>query len=338
MILSGLCGCDRSRGRGYHGATDGGTMKLYDYPDFSAANPWQHKTIDTAAPMPVVRSSQWPPPADCPLVHVGWEDWLMRGTRTETEADQRAGAILDSLDVCRRRGQRILWTVHNLTSHWLPWKAAEQRLRAGIGERAAVVFLMAEKHRPLVPFVPPDKIVVVPHYAEENRYVVHREAPTVRPRFFKYGAPRGGLADSVLQAILNSPRFDKFVSDKRLSKEVVDDRNVMVKRRFTPEESLLYAALAHFTLFIRSPVLNSGVFTYCCASRLAVFHTADAVQHLDVPPGLDAWRIDPASFTIDQIAHALATQRHADANLTDWIADRAPGRVSAAWWRAAGRP
>lgn len=64
-------------------------MKLYDYPDFSASNPWQRKTIDTAAPMSVVRSSVWPPPADCQLVHVGWEDWLMRGTHSEAEADQR---------------------------------------------------------------------------------------------------------------------------------------------------------------------------------------------------------------------------------------------------------
>ena len=312
-------------------------MKLYDYPDFTTGNPWQRKTVDTAAPMPVVRSSQWPPPTDCQLVHLGWEDWLMRGTRSETEADERVNAILDSLDACRRRGQRILWTVHNLTSHWLPWKAAEQRLRAGIGERAAVVFLMAEQHRPLLADIPRDRIAIVPHYAEENPYAVHREAAPVRPRFFKYGAPRGDLADTVLQSILNSPRFEKFVSDRRLSRELVDERNVMVQRRFTPEESLLYAGLAHFTLFIRPPVLNSGVFTSCCASRLAVFHTAETVRYLDTPPGLDAWCLEAREISAERIAEALAGHRPTNGDLTDWIANRAPGRVSEAWWRAVGR-
>ena len=312
-------------------------MKLYDYPDFSGSNPWQRKTIDTAAPMSVVRSSAWPPPADCELVHVGWEDWLMRGTHSEAEADQRVRLILDSLDACLQRGQRLLWTVHNRSSHWLAWKAAEQRLRAGLAERAAIVFLMAEKHRPLLPFIPAEKIVVVPHYAEENPYLAHREAAPRAPGFFKYGAPRGELADDLLQAILNSPRFDKFVSDKRLAQEVVNDRTVIVKRRFTPQESLLYAALAHATLFVRHPVLNSGVFTACCASRLAIFHTADAVQNLDVPPGLDHWRLDAAQPTADEIADRLAGGLPRHDGLTAWIADRSPERVSAAWWQAACR-
>jgi len=312
-------------------------MKLYDYPDFSGSNPWQRKTIDTAAPMSVVRSSAWPPPADCQLVHVGWEDWLMRGTHSEAEADQRVRLILDSLDACLQRGQRLLWTVHNRSSHWLAWKVAEQRLRAGLAERAAIVFLMAEKHRPLLPFIPAEKIVVVPHYAEENPYLAHREAAPRAPGFFKYGAPRGELADDLLQAILNSPRFDKFVSDKRLAQEVVNDRTVIVKRRFTPQESLLYAALAHATLFVRHPVLNSGVFTACCASRLAIFHTADAVQNLDVPPGLDHWRLDAAQPTADEIADRLAGGLPRHDGLTAWIADRSPERVSAAWWQAACR-
>jgi hypothetical protein len=312
-------------------------LKLYDYPDFSAANPWQHKTIDTAAPMSVVRSSVWPPPADCQFVHVGWEDWLMRGTHSEAEADQRVRLILDSLDACQERGQRLLWTVHNRSSHWLAWKAAEQRLRAGLAERAAVVFLMVEKHRPLLPFIPAEKIVVVPHYAEENPYLAHREAVPRVPGFFKYGAPRGELADVLFQNILNSPRFHKFVSDKRLSQEVVDDRNVVVKRRFTPQESLLYAARAHCTLFVRHPVLNSGVFTACCASRLAIFHTADAVQYLDVPPGLDRWRLEAAQPTADEIADRLTDRQPPHEGLTAWIADRSPARVSAAWWHAACR-
>jgi hypothetical protein len=261
----------------------------------------------------------------------------MRGTHSQVEADQRVRLILDSLDACQQRGQRLLWTVHNRSSHWLAWKAAEQRLRAGLAARAAVVFLMAEKHRPLLPFIPAEKIVVVPHYAEENPYLAAREAEPRVPGFFKYGAPRGELADDLFQAILNSSRFHKLVSDKRLSQEVVDDRNVIVNRRFTPQESLLYAARAHCTLFVRHPVLNSGVFTACCASRLAVFHTADAVQYLDVPPGLDRWRIDATPHTADEIADRLAGGMPPHEGLAAWIADRSPARVSAAWWHAACR-
>lgn len=177
----------------------------------------------------------------------------------------------------------------------------------------------------------------MPHYAEENPYLAHREAAPRVPGFFKYGAPRGELADALFQAILNSPRFDKFVSDKRLSQEVVDDRNVIVKRRFTPQESLLYAAIAHATLFVRHPVLNSGVFTACCASRLAVFHTADTVQDLDVPPGLERWRLDAIPRKADEIADRLAGGMPPHDGLTAWIADRSPARISAAWWHAACR-
>lgn len=310
-------------------------MKLYDYPNFSAANPWQVKTIDTAAPMEVVRSSRWPPPADCPLVHLSWEHWPLRDAHSEEEAFQRADAILGSLDVCLRRGQRLLWTVHNLASHALPWKQAETRLRAGLASRAALIFLMAEKHRAALPFVPADKVAIVPHYAEENPYVVHRDPSPNRYRLFKYGAPRGDLASHLLEEIIVSPRFDKFVSDERLARESFDRTDVIVKRRFAPEEARLYAGLAHFAVFVRTPQLNSGAFTFYCASRLAVFHTTEAVQHLDVPPGIERFVMTDRELHAARLLEALAAAPLPGDEMAGWLEDRSPARVSRRWWQAA---
>jgi hypothetical protein len=61
------------------------------------------------------------------------------------------------------------------------------------------------------------------------------------------------------------------------------------------------------------------------------------VQDLDVPPGLERWRLETGRYTADEIADRLAGGMPLHDGLTAWIADRSPARVSAAWWHAACR-
>jgi len=310
-------------------------MKLYDFPDFSANNPWQCRTIDTAAPMPVVRSFSWQPPGDSSLIHVGWENFFLRGCRTAAEAEALAHAVVAGLAQWRQRGVRILWTLHNLTAHFMPWKQAERIVREGLAEHAAVVFLMSDKHRPLFPFIPAAKIAVVPHYVDENPRLSLRQAAPDRFGFFKYGAPRRERAIDLLEAVLASPRFVRHVSDRRVSAERVGGGDVIVRRRFTADEAVEYAARSHFSLFVREPVLNSGVLNFYCGSRLAVFHTAEAVKYIDLPPGMERFALADRQLHADHIADTLAAAPLPGAEMDEWLEERTADRVSRRWWQAA---
>lgn len=310
-------------------------MKLYDFPDFSRDNPWQRRTIDAAAPIPVVRSLAWRPPGDASLIHVGWEHYFFKDCRTAPEAEDRAHAVVAALGRLCRRGVRIFWTVHNLTAHAMPWKRAEEIVRGGLAEHAAVVFLMSEKHRPLFPFIPAAKIAVVPHYVDVNPLLATRQAAPGRFGFFKFGAPRQDRGPELLEAMLASPDFTRHVSDTRAGTERVVPDDVVVRRRFTPEEAVAYAARSHFSLFAREPVLNSGVINFYFGSRLAVFHTADAVKYIDLPPGTDRFALTDHDLNVARILDTLASTPLPGDEMADWLEERSADCVSRRWWQAA---
>lgn len=309
-------------------------MKLFDYPDFAKHNPWQWKTIDTAARIPVLRSISWRPPGDASLIHVGWEHFFFKPCRTASEAEARAHEVVATFDQCRRRGVRILWTLHNLTAHAMPWKRAEHIVRAGLAEHAAVVFLMSEKHRHLFPYIPASKIAIVPHYVDDNPYRSERSAAPDRFGFFKFGAARNEHARELLEAVLASPRFVRHVSDEHVHFERHDE-DVIVRRRFTTDESLRYAARSHFSVFIRQPVLNSGVINFYCGSRLAVFHTPESVKHIDLPPGMERYAMTDRDLTEAYILDTLATTPLPGSEMEGWLQERSAARVSHRWWQAA---
>lgn len=54
---------------------------LIDFPNYSHANPWQVKTIQTSAPMEVKVTNNLEP-TDCYALHISWEDVLLRSLDT----------------------------------------------------------------------------------------------------------------------------------------------------------------------------------------------------------------------------------------------------------------
>jgi hypothetical protein len=194
---------------------------------------------------------------------------------------------------------------------------------------------MSEKHRNLFPFIPAAKVAVVPHYVDENPFLADRRAAPARFGFFKFGAPRNEQAGSLLEAILSSPRFARPLADERVSAERVAADDVILRRRFTAEEALRFAARSHFSLFVREPVLNSGVINFYCGSRLAVFHTAEAVKHIDLPPGMERFAMTARDLHATHILDTLASTPLPGDEIAGWLAERSAASVSRRWWQAA---
>jgi hypothetical protein len=152
--------------------------------------------------------------------------------------------------------------------------------------------------------------------------------------FFKFGALRNEHARELLEAVIASPRFVRYVSDEHAPFECHGD-DVIVRRRFTADEALRYAAGSHFSLFIREPVLNSGVINFYWGSRLAVFHTPEAVRHIDLPPGMERFAMTDTDLHPAHINDTLATTPLPGDEMNGWLAERTPARVSHRWWQAA---
>ena len=122
---------------------------LIDFPDYSRANPWQVKTIQTSA-QTEVRLTNRLYLTDCFALHISWEDVLIKSCDTE----EKAYRVIDRFEEYLRAQSlrsKIIWTVHNLTSHSYPLKDAEKKLRSVIIEYASTINLMSMKHAFFIP-------------------------------------------------------------------------------------------------------------------------------------------------------------------------------------------
>jgi hypothetical protein len=302
---------------------------LIDFPNYSHANPWQIKTIQTAAPMEVLVVSKLEL-RDCYALHISWEDFLLRGCEAHDVADDVITKFEEYLKAQALRS-RILWTVHNLTSHFLNNKEAEQRLRRIIMEYASVIILMSIKHIFVIPEKYHSKVSIIPHYIEESPY---RQIPkNFTPTFFRYGKDRGRKDQKFFNRILCNKEVKKFISDSLVSSEVDDGVNLVVKRRFSIVEAHLYARLSNFTSYYQEPKLNSGVINFCIGNGLAVFHDPDSVRYVDLPHSFEKFCLN---LNILNDLNAREIKNHIIVNLDDvneFIFQRRPSEVSKAFWK-----
>ena len=193
---------------------------LIDFPNYSNANPWQVKTIQTSAPMEVNITNKLET-FTCYALHISWEDFLLKRCHSLKKANQVIAKLDEYLNAQRLRS-KIIWTVHNLTSHTYPNKDAEKRLRAVIMEHASVINLMSMKHSFLIPQKYHSKINLVPFYIEPSRFFSIPKNTDLT--FFRYGADRGKKDHYLTLKILNHPQIKKFVSDSRLNIKVDNNR------------------------------------------------------------------------------------------------------------------
>ncbi len=84
------------------------------------------------------------------IVHIHWEEFVLRDCRTEREADAAATAFVQQIAAVHDRGGAIVWTVHNEVPHEIAYHRQFFALRAALARHADVVLLHnAESRRVL---------------------------------------------------------------------------------------------------------------------------------------------------------------------------------------------
>lgn len=75
------------------------------------------------------------------IVHVHWEEFVLRDCQCDEQADAAADAFITDLTAFRRRGGAIFWTVHNELPHLIAFHRQFLRLRGVLALQAHVVLV-----------------------------------------------------------------------------------------------------------------------------------------------------------------------------------------------------
>ena len=302
---------------------------LIDFPNYAHLNPWQTRTIQTSAPMDVKVTSTLEL-SKCYALHISWEDSLLRSCDTMEKANH---LITQFEDYLRKQSLRskIIWTVHNLSSHSYPLKDAEKKLRSVIIEYASTINLMSTKHAFIIPDKHQSKVNIVPHYIDPCRFPEVTKNTDLT--FFKYGADRGRTDNDFYLKVLNNAKIKKFISDSRLNNEVDNADTVITKRRFTYLEADMYAQLSNFSSFYQDPKFNSGVMNFLIGNRVAVLHDANSVRYMDLPESFSDFCIDLGTLnnTKFEDLHSLIPVDEDD--VEGFIRLRSAKKVSEIFWK-----
>lgn len=307
---------------------------LFDFPDYTASNPWQSQTLGlTGGALTVLRQTTWPPPDYIDILHIGWEDIFLHQAKSDSQARQIAEVVANQIHEIVQTGTKLVWTIHNLRSHTTKFEHAENMIRASLMDGASVIVVMSEKHIGVVPTEVQNKVVVIPHYISDlNRSLQIIPPRQKRPTLFRYGAPRNETNIQTYQALLNSELINKLVSDSRLKNEIDDGQNLIVKRRFSRIEELLCGAMSSFSFFSRQPCLNSGVFNFYLGSRNPIFHSRESVEYLDMPSNFTAFELENFASIEEMIDAVLAYQALGrDEELDHFLQVRDPKTIQSRW-------
>ena len=145
------------------------------------------------------------------IVHVHWEEFVMRECRSESEADAAAAAFVAQLARIRERRGPIVWTVHNEWPHEIAYRRPFLTMRAALAQYADVILLHnAESRRALAKQVAFDeaRVRMLPHPSYLGRFEDDatlqaglREAPSDR-RIQAFGHVRRQKGLGVMIAML----------------------------------------------------------------------------------------------------------------------------------------
>ena len=100
------------------------------------------------------------------IVHVHWEEFVLRECRSEVEADAAASAFASELAAVQERGGPIVWTVHNELPHEIPYHRQFFALRAALARYADVVLLHNANSRDVLAkqvAIDPSRLRQLPH-------------------------------------------------------------------------------------------------------------------------------------------------------------------------------
>lgn len=113
------------------------------------------------------------------VLHLHWLNTVLRGAKSEQQAEALMGTYLERLRRFRDAGGRIAWTVHNLAPHDAVYLNVERALQQSVADLADIVHVMSEDTAELVSdflVLDPARTVVAAHPSYLGAY------PDVVPR------------------------------------------------------------------------------------------------------------------------------------------------------------
>jgi beta-1,4-mannosyltransferase len=113
------------------------------------------------------------------VLHLHWLNTVLRGAKSEQQAEALMGTYLERLRRFRDAGGRLAWTVHNLAPHDAVYLNVERALQQSVADLADIVHVMSEDTAELVAdflVLDPARTVVSAHPSYLGAY------PDVVPR------------------------------------------------------------------------------------------------------------------------------------------------------------
>jgi glycosyltransferase involved in cell wall biosynthesis len=177
---------DPTRPRNVSYQRKGAAERVFFWPDYGRHNPYQRllyararKDVDfIGADVDVavkaaedVRAKRAKPGQI--TFHLHWLNKILEPASSRQAADAAAEAFLGKLRRLKWLGGKLVWTIHNVVSHDLPWRETEIALAKSILEMADAVHVHSEASLPEIEAVypvPRDKLVVLAHGAYRGAY------------------------------------------------------------------------------------------------------------------------------------------------------------------------
>ncbi|MDZ8171045.1 glycosyltransferase [Microbacterium xanthum] len=107
------------------------------------------------------------------IAHVHWTSPIAQSALTERDASRRVRQFRRALTGMRRRGVRIVWTVHNRLPHELTYRDQERDIYRALAESADAVHVMTADSPAIIADVcevPREKVRVIPHPSYQGIY------------------------------------------------------------------------------------------------------------------------------------------------------------------------
>ena len=167
------------------------SSRVVTVPDFNVGNPYQSLLYSAqhefGCEVVGVRDLKAGPvdqlgPGD--VLHVNWLHPLLESPSDELQAESALRVALERIDELRARGVRLVWTVHNTTSHNVQYSRVEKQFACAIADRAEVVHTFSDR-APQVLLKETGaevskKFIAVPHMSYLDVYVERQQAIITR--------------------------------------------------------------------------------------------------------------------------------------------------------------
>ncbi|MFY1635785.1 methyltransferase domain-containing protein [Solwaraspora sp. WMMB335] len=251
------------------------------------------------------------------VLHIHWTDPILHPARSADEAATRLTQFKEHIAELRRRGGRLVWTIHNVFPHEWKYPETERALARFLADEADIVHVLSqetvaavEPHYPLVS----DKVRVIKHssylgvYPDSVSRIAARHRFGFEPDqhvllFFGGIRPYKGveqLLDSFSVAGRRDPRLRLMVAGqpKRL-----DPRSRLLERcEADPLVIPVFTAIPNQEIQLYFKAADTVVLPYRSVLNSGIFHLAISYGRPVVAPrvGSLASLLDPAfSITFD---------------------------------------